>query len=115
MKPSDATFKTVQLPANNRHAAKVRKVQGAVGSKLVDGAPTMLFSKLDASEKQLSKGKMVAELGRISTHLVVLLGPSGAGKTRKLFDLLARRNGFYLVCHSKGGDTNRDQRRSRRF
>jgi len=62
-----------------------------VDTPLGKGAPTMLFSRLEqgvVTKQALSKGETLlswCERGVIGFKTVVILGPSGAGNTRKIF------------------------------
>jgi len=105
--PEDAMkLLNLELPNDNKHKKKVGEIKAfAPGAK----RPGMLFYKLKADEQPLSPGgKLHGDIAGHPTQWTngmdckVLLGPSGAGKTRKLLELLVRERGYFLVCK----DTN---------
>jgi hypothetical protein len=94
-----------ELSANHVHAEKVNALSkdGSLRPLYVtpgkEGYPCMLFFNLVEDEI-----KSLEDMG-IGTDCVVLLAPSGAGKTRKLFRLLIKRYGLY-ISYKRADDKN---------
>ena len=89
-------MKPAQVPANNVHLNKLL----ATDMKAVPGTDSfsMLYFGLSSRSPTLSNGKPLAEFSNVLSggDCIVLLGPSGAGKTRKLFELLSTHHGYFL-------------------
>jgi len=86
---------SVALP--NQHASKVKsaKIPSVPGTR----GPSMLLDRLFTQGHPISKGAKVEDFDGVmgGFQCVVLLGPSGAGKTRKLLELLRSHLGYYLI------------------
>jgi hypothetical protein len=87
-----AVLRTTSVAPNNVHAKTITEahIPGYVNTP---AAPCMLLNELGSRP---SKGRALDK-----RKLMVLFAPSGAGKTRKVFEMLHDEFGLYLVCKSE--------------
>lgn len=71
------------------------------------GSPDMLMYNLRVNVSSVSE-QLRQEMKRYPKSASALIGVSGCGKTRSMFEILAQEYGYYFVCHTKNNGGSRD-------
>ena len=94
--PDEVVLSHATLAADNVHKNKLNGVM-AIPGKGSESKPAMLFYKLKADDQVLSKGGELFPDWTEGEDCKIVLGPSGASKTRKLYEFLVKHRGYFLA------------------
>jgi hypothetical protein len=95
--PSTVTLLKATISPSNIYAKSIKKV---VATPTEPNVPSLMFHDLDKNERD---NQPLKSFPHISGDLPVFLyGPSGAGKTRKIFHFLWHKHGFFIPFKTKG-------------